>query len=244
MIEKIIFGGIYEHNSNLEKYLPRYYERLNDQKQGYWFPVRVVKEDGSDDIYMVDTYQFEMPYEYQKDYDKMVEFLKSLGEPTNNSHYPNSYYANMPFDYYYSARVLITESSIEAFDLLVNLEDCIVVREEEARYYDKEDVFRRVKFWNYHNSRNGVILKKKSAKLNYELKIMNLINDALSNRGINAIYDYYVDNVLECVKDANESSSYYDKNRVEYLLKLKKYLDRVSKNYYIYEKKIREELGL
>lgn len=239
MIEKIVFGGIYKHNSNLKKHLPRYYEYLNDQKQGYWFPVRVVKEDGSDNIYMVDTYQFDMPYEYQKDYDKMVEFLKSLGEANNNLRY-----ANTPFNYYYSARVEITKDSIEAFDLLVNLEDCIVVREEEARYYDEEDIFRYISFWNYHNSGRGVILKKKLAKINYELKIGNLINDALSNRGINAISDYHVNNVLECAKDANESGSCYDRGRVEYLLKLKKYLDRVSKNYYRYEKKIREELGL
>lgn len=238
-LTEIIFSGIYTHNENLRKYLPRYYDRLNDQRQGYWFPVRVVKDDGSDNIYMVDTYQFEMPYECQKDYGKMIEFLKSLGEAKNNL-----WYANKPFYYYYSARVEITEKSIEAFDLLVNLEDCVVVYEEEARYYDEEDIFRYARLWHYHNSGNGVILKKKLAKINYELKIRNLIDDALSNRGVNAINDYYVNKVLECAKEADENGSCYEKNKVEYLLKLKKYLDRVSKNYHRYEQKIREELGL
>jgi hypothetical protein len=241
-MNEIIFGGIYKHNDNLKNYLPKYFNSLNDQRQGFWFPIRVFKEDGSTAIYMVDTYQFDMPYEYQKDYSKMIEFLKSLGIDRKD----NIRYANNPFSYYYSARVEITEKSIEAFDLLANLEDYIIIREEEARYYNTEDIIYHVSLWNYHNSGRGIILKRKNAKVNYELKIDNLINDALHKSiyrvGINTINSYYVEKVLECVREANETNSYYNNNKVVYLLTMQKYLNKVSANYERYEKKIREGL--
>ena len=149
----IIFGGIYTENEKLRVHFPKYYAQLNDQKQHYWFPIRVVK-DGEDDIYMLDTYQFDMPYGCRENYAKMIEYLKSLGESKDHT-----WVKNKAYDYYYSAVIKLTPRNIEAFELVANLEEYEIVREEEARYYDNKDVVHHVMFWNYHRSGQGVIIE-------------------------------------------------------------------------------------
>jgi len=233
----IIFGGIYKANSKVSRYFPAFTNYLNDQKYNYWFPIRVVK-DGIDKTYMIDTYQFEMDYKYQSNYEKMVTFLKSLGNAEDNS-----WLASKPFDYYYSARVQITEESIEAFDLIANLEDYEIASQDETRYYNKEDVVNGVMFWNYHKNGIGVNIKKKSAKLRYDLKIDALINDVLYDIRVPKIYDYNIEKLLLVEKEAIKENAIYDANKVEYLLKLQKYINRMSVDYDRYLEKLKAELA-
>lgn len=234
----VIFGGIYTENQKLRIYLPRYYEYLNDQKNHYWFPIRVVK-DGEDDIYMLDTYQFEMPYECRNNYAKMVEYLKSLGEPKDNT-----WEKNKAYDYYYSAVIQLTKQNIEAFDLVANLEEYEIVDSEQARYYDEKYVIKGVMMWNYHGSGRGVHIKRKDAKLQYDLMIDNLYFDVINSIKKPDISTWYVDKLLECEKEAIKNGAIYDKKKVEYVLKIQKYVNKAYKNYIKYRDKIKEEMGI
>ena len=234
----ITFGGIYTENEKLRGVFPRYYAQLNDQKQHYWFPIRVVKDD-SDNIFMLDTYQFEMPYECEKNYDKMIAYLKSLGEPNDNT-----WVKNKAYDYYYSAVIKLDEKSIEAFDLVANLEEYEIVNEEQARYYDEKDVVRHVKFWNYHRSGRGVFIKRKNAVLRYDLKIDNLYYDVINDIRYPNITSYHVDDLLKCEKEAIQNNATYDKKKIEYVVKMQKYINRSYANHIKYRDKIRKEIGL
>jgi len=237
-IKDIIFGAIYTENEKLKNYFPRYYEQLNDQKNHFWFPARV-KTDKEDNVYMIDTYQFEMPYECQSDYVKMVEYLKLLGTPIDNS-----WIKNKVFDYYYSAAVKLNENNVEAFDIVANLEDCEVVSEDEVRYYDENDVVRRVLFWNYHRSGRGVCLKRKDAVLRYDLKIESLYYDALNSISELSIWDWKVNAVLDCEKEAIEHHAVYCNKNVAYLIKLHEYIEKANGDYREFKAKLQAELGI
>ena len=227
---KITFGGIYKANKNIAYHLPNYRDRLNHQNYNFWFPIRVVTEE-YDKTYMIDTYQFEVPYGH-REFDKMVEFLVSLGEEKDHS-----WLARKPFDYYYSARVEITDYSINAFELIADLRECELVSREQSRYYNKEDT-NWVMFWNYQNSDRGVYIKNKSIKTIYDLKINALIRDIEYDLRFPTIGNYKFNEFLNVVKRADESGSEYNKKKVDNIVKLKKYLDRASKNYYRYIKRL------
>jgi hypothetical protein len=237
-MKEITFGSIYTENEKLRYYLPRYYEVLNDQKQHYWFPIRVVKN-GEDDIYMLDTYQFDMPYDCRENYAKMIDYLKSLGEPKDYT-----WVKNKAFDYYYSAVIKLTPQNIEAFELVANLEEYEIANEDVARYYNQKDVIHRVKFWNYHRGGRGVIIKRKNAEMCYDLKIDNLYCDVLKDIQKPNLYDYTVRQLLDCEQEAINNNATYDKTKIEYIKKIQKYIHEIRNNYEIYDKKLKKELGI
>jgi len=235
-MKEIIFGGLYRAIGQISRFLPNYWDRLNDQRYNYWFPIRVVDDKGTDKTYMIDTYQFEIPYA-SKEFNKLVIFLKSLGEEKDNS-----WLAITPYNYYYSARVEITKNSIDIFELVANLEDYQMCNDAETRYYNKEDVLNGVMLWNYQRNGRGCNLKRKDAKTRYDYKIQSLINDILGEINEPNIYDYDIKKLLDIEKEAIKIGAEYNKSKVEYILKLQKYINRIKKNYLRYKSKIKEEI--
>lgn len=166
-IKNIKYGALYTENDNLRSYLPRYYECLNDQKYHLWIPIRV-KTNTIDKVYMIDTYQ---AYRVYGDYDKQLAQLKMYGEAKDNS-----WYANQPYNYYYSARVELNEQTIKAFDFYIDLDDYRVMKRSEEYDYKSEDVVRNIRLYNEHNYPSGLTLVRKDAKIDYEYKVDRLFH--------------------------------------------------------------------
>lgn len=234
--DEIIFGAVYTENKALRFYLPRYYESLNDQKYHYWLPVRVVKE-GVDDVYMVDTYQFKVRCEDQRTWRSIISYLKSLGEPKDNrwEMYKNN-------SYYYTAIVKLDNCSIEAFDLVANLEDYKVVSDDEYRYYEKEDKVYGVKLWNYHNSGKGINIVKNDAKLNYKYKLDNLVYDMFNDIRTPYLWGSTFNKLIDFEKDLMKDKDDYDKKPFNLMKELNAYIENVSKEFDAKISEIRERL--
>ena len=133
MNNKIIFGGLYQANERISYIIPSYNDSLNDQKLNLWIPVRTTYFDkidnkDADRIYLIDTYQLDIPYEYRNNYDDVVSWLKSLSEPKDHRHV-----AFKAHNYYYRALVQVTEDTIKAFDFIADLTNYKTVTKEETR---------------------------------------------------------------------------------------------------------------
>lgn len=179
MNNKIIFGGLYRANEKIRYIIPKYNDSLNNQKLNLWIPVRTTYFDKVDNkevdrIYLIDTYQLDIHYEYQNNYDDVVYWLKSLSKPKD--HRGVAYKAH---NYYYSALVEVTDHTIKAFDFLADLANYKPVTQEETRYYNDEDYLGKVYLSNYHHDYNKPFyLVKKSAEFRHDLKVSNLVWDA------------------------------------------------------------------
>lgn len=229
--EEIIYGGIYTVNPQAIAFsdLPRYTDRLNGQKYNFWIPIRVKSDKlDKDCIYMIDTYQFDMPYACKKDYDKMVKYLQSLSEDKEGN---NWYKARKAYDYYYSALVKINDKNIKHFTLLADLNKWTKSTEKEIRYYDKENTYEYLMLWNYHNHGRGMYIRKKDAKLRYDLQIDRMIDDILYSYSLPYISSYKVNEVLTIEKEAIVKNAEYDKNKVQYLLELQTVIDNMNRDY-------------
>ena len=55
-------------------------------------------------------------------------------------------------------------------------------------------------------------------------------------------YDYDIKKLLDIEKEAIKIGAEYNKSKVEYILKLQKYINRIKKNYLRYKSKIKEEI--
>lgn len=230
-LNEIIYGGIYRANQQALSFsdLPNYTNRLNDQKYNYWIPIRVKSENlDKDCIYMIDTYQFDMPYNCRKDYNKMVEYLQSLAEDKDGNNY---YKARKAYDYYYSALVKLNDINIKHFTLLVDLSEWTKSTGMEIRYYNNDDTYSYLMLWKYHNSGSGMFIKKKNAKLSYDLKIDSMCNDILYNYSMPIIYDNEVRRVLEVEKEAIKNNAEYNVNKVKYLLEVQRTINNLKNDY-------------
>jgi len=236
-LEDIVFGAIYTENEKLIRYFSRYYEPLNDQKNHFWYPIRVVK-DGKDEIYMVDNYQFELPYECRKNYSKMIDYLKSLGEPKDNS-----WKVYQTSNYYYSARLLLTEHNVNSFNLIAKFDEYKPINKDETPYYKEEDVIEDLLFDYYDKDyRKYRYIKKVGAEIVYEKQIKTLVNRFLYDIQEPRAMDYELDKALELVKEAKRKGEHYDKNHVEYAIKLHKKILSMKISYSKYKDKLSKEL--
>jgi len=242
LLDKVIFGGVYKANLNNIFDLPKdYTSRLNGQRYNCWIPVRVVKNN-EDKIYMIDTYQLKIDYQYGykthelEKYNKFVEYLVSLGEEVDRS-----WLTNCVFDYYYSARVELKENNIKTFTLIADLKEYKPIVSDLRSHYNDEDI-KHLMLWNYQNSGYGTYLLHNNADINYKQKINNLyykFMDDLSTPSDG--YESKWNNLVKCVAYADNHNKDYDKNLIEYAIKMRNYIQRLSKNYQRYEKKIRNE---
>lgn len=248
-INKLVFGGIYTAlGTDIEKYLQSYTNRLNDQKYGWWIPVHATdKQTGEDKYYMIDTYQisgdlYENRYAANKEdrYNGLLKGLERLNIPENGGNWASG----MPFHYYYSAIVKLTDGNINIFKLKADLHDYRMSNEDECRNYNEEDVIRYLRLYNEHcYSSGGIIVVKKDAKINYKNKIDAKTNDIL--KGIHAPdswADYKIEELLEIEKEAIENNAEYNKKKLDATIKCSNFVNYLKKIYNDYMEEIRSDL--
>ena len=147
-IKKLIFGGLYKiEEEDLKIYCPNQLEWLNDQHYGLWVPVHSINSEGQDIYYMLDTYQIDKNlYNHQyntsskEKYEYLIKGLESLQEANNNG----NWVSKMSSDYFYPARIKITNENIRIFKLYVDLHQYDICPDKEERYYKEQDLDQRL----------------------------------------------------------------------------------------------------
>ena len=246
-IKKIIFGGIYVANYNeIEKYASRYNDQLNDQHYGLWVPVHYKKDD-KEEYYMIDTYQvsrslFSGIYDNNKEevYKALIKGLERLKTPEDAGNWAS----RMPYDYYYSAIVKLTDESFKIFKLYADLHKYRLSNDRESKDYKEKDVIWGIKLYNEHAySQGGITLVKKDAKINYENKINALASDIIKD--ITTPYvctDYQIDEILKLEKEAQQNNAKYNKKRLDAVIKYKKFMNNLTELYRKFADEINEDL--
>lgn len=232
-IDKLVFGGIYQiDDEDLKKWCPNQLERLNDQYYRIWVPVHSINEKGEENYYMIDTYQISADcYDNRYSYDKkevwngLIQGLEEMKEPEHGR-----WVANMPYNYFYSAIIKITNENIGIFHLVVDLHDYRLSDEKEIREYNEEDTIRRLRLYNEHcYSIGGACAVKKNAKLNYENKINAKISDI--QKWVDyprPASDYAIDELLKIEQEAKEKGADYDKDKLDKFIEFNKFLKHLQ----------------
>lgn len=248
-IGKIVWGGVYTAlGTDIEKYYSRYTDGLNDQKYGFWIPTHSKdKETGEDKYYMIDTYQvsgdlYEHKYSYNKDEEMegLVQGLERAKEPESGG----NWIARMPFNYYYSAIIRLTDENFEIFKLMADLHEYKITDEREARNYSEEDVFRRVKLYYEHAySIGGITLVRKDAKLNYNNMINAKIYDVLKDiQQPSSCFRSYIIELEHIEEDAKNNNAKYNEKKLDAVLKYNNFVENLKTIHDRYLKEIKDDL--
>ena len=246
-IKKLIFGGVYITNyEDIEKYCSRYNDGLNNQHYRLWVPTHY-KEDNKEEYYMIDTYQvsrnlFSGIYDNNKEvvYKSLIQGVERLKTPEDAGNWGR----NMPFDYYYSAIVKLTDENFKIFKLYVDLHKYRLSDGREAQDYAKKDVVYGIKLYYEHAySQGGITLVKKNAKINFENKINALASDIIKN--IDTPYvqsDYQIEEILKLEKEALQNGAKYNKKRLDATIKYKKFMNNLTELYRKFSEEINDDL--
>lgn len=248
-IKKIVFGGVYVANpSDIEKYYSKYTDGLNDQRYGWWIPTHSIdRETGEDKYYMIDTYQisgdlYENKYSSSdKDrYNGLLKGLEKLEEAENGGNWAS----RMPYNYYYSAIIRLTDENIDIFKLKADLHEYRMSNQDECRNYSEEDVIHCLRLYNEHcYSSGGIVIVKNDAKINYTNKINAKISDIWKD--IDEPYscgDYKVKELLEIEKEAVENNQKYNKKKLDAIIKYNNFISSLKELHDKYKEAIKEEL--
>ena len=231
-INKLVFGGIYRADpKEVGIYCSKYNDRLNDQRYGWWIPAHAKdKNTGEDKYYMIDTYQisgdlYKKRYANNKEerYNGLLNGLESLKNPDEGGNWASG----MPFNYYYSAIVKLTDNNINTFKLKADLHDYEMSNEDECRNYNEEDVIRYLQLYNEHcYSSGGIIVVKKNAETNYINKINAKISDILSHISTPSNWgNYEVDQLLKIEEEAIEKNAKYNKKKLDATVKYNNFIN-------------------
>ena len=245
-IEKIVWGGVYTAlGTDVEKYYSKYTDRLNDQKYGWWIPTHY-KKDEKEHYYMIDTYQissnlFKNQYntDKQKRFEALIEGLEKLKDPEDGGNYASS----MPYNYYYSAIIKLTDKNFDIFKLKADLHQYRLTNEDECRYYNEDDVIKYVQLYNEHNYPRGIIIAKKEAKINYKNKINAKLYDIKKDIDKPTFCsDYYIEQLLELEREAIAQSADYDKKQLQATIKYNNFMKQLNKIANAFYDEIKDDL--
>lgn len=213
-IKKIIFGGIYEaDDKDIEKYFKKYTSCLNDQKYRIWIPTHYKKND-KDEYYMIDTYQvkselFDNQYSTNRD-DRFNGLIKGL-EKVKDAENGGNWLASMPYNYYYSAIIKLTDENIDIFKLKADLHEYRLSNDKECRNYNEEDIIEYLRLYNEHCYPYGITIVRKDAKINYKNMIDAKLSDILKDiDSPNYACDYMIEELDKIIKEANDNNAEYD----------------------------------
>ena len=246
-IKKLIFGAVYVADYNqIEKYCSRYNDDLNDQHYRLWVPVHY-KKDNEEKYYMIDTYQvsrdlFSGIYDNDKEkvYESLIKGLERLKTPEDAGNWGSG----MPFNYYYSAIVKLTDESFKIFKLYADLHKYRLSDDRESKNYKESDVITGIQLYNEHAySQGGITLVKKNAKINYENKINALATDIIKD--IVTPYvgtDYQIEKILKLEKEAQKNNAKYNKKRLDTVVKYKKFMNNLTEIYRKFFKEIENDI--
>ena len=244
-VDKLIFGGIYRIDyDDLKVWCPNQLERLNDQHYGTWIPVHSINKEGEENYYMIDTYQMSGDYfnnKYNNDKEKRYKsLLEGLEECSNGER--GDYVARLPFNYYYSAIIKITDENFHIFKLIADLHDYKLTNEEESREYNEKDVLHRIRLYNEHSYPNGIVIVKKDAKINYQNKINAKISDIKKWMNYpDPASDYEIEELLNIEKEAIENNAEYDKCELDKFIKKNIFIKELKNIYNSYLKALENE---
>lgn len=227
-LKKIKFGAVYTADpSAVGIYYPNYINDLNDQRYNFWIPAHY-KKDNNDAYYMIDTYQikrelYEDIYTYDKEkyMQSLLNGLMRLKDPEDGGNYA----CRMPYDYFYSAIVKITDENINIFKEVCNLEEYRLSDEDESRYFNEEDVVKYLKLFNEHKYPTGITIVKKDAKYNYsnliEAKLYDIVKDI---RKPNYVNDYYINDLKRIQLEAIEKEAEFNKEKLDDIIKYNEFI--------------------
>lgn len=244
-IDKLIFGGIYRIDYNdLKTWCPNQLNGLNDQHYGIWIPVHSINKNDEENYYMIDTYQMSSDYFDNKYHNNKEERYKSLLEGLercSNVEYGRRI-ARLPFNYYYSAIIKITDENFHIFRLIADLHDYKLTNEEESREYNEEDVLHCVRLYNEHSYPNGIVIVKKDAKINYQNKINAKIYDIKKwIQYPKPASDYEIEELLNIEKEAIENNAKYDKCEFDKFIKKNIFIKELKRIYNFYLESLENE---
>lgn len=239
-IKKIVWGGIYDVDlEEIEKYLPRYNDNFNHQHYGIWIPVHYINKNNEDNYYMIDTYQVDGDL-YENRFGtkeiQLEEILKGL-ENLKDGKGKSGWVCNMPYDYYYSAIVKLTDENLAIFHFIADLHNYKIVDKEATRYYDEKDYLYGIRLYNCHNYPTGIYLLKKNAQINYDKKIKVKLSDMFKYNieTPKSASNYVVDEILELEKEAIKNNAIYDKEDLDKKLKLNEFINILELIYTAYK---------
>lgn len=216
--EKIIFGGVYTiDKEDFKKCCPNQLRGLNDQQYGLWIPAVSIMN--NEEVYhMIDTYQVNPNrFEYRHCPDAeivhqgLIEGLEELKNPEKGQHAVNYVY-----NYFYSAIIKVTDENINMFKLNFDLHDFDIISEEDARYYNDEDIRTRVRLYYEHKYPTGITLLRRGSQINFDKKLTALIYDI--QKGISKPYasKVYNEHIIKEYKDlASLNKASYNKDKLQ-----------------------------
>lgn len=243
--EKIIFGGVYTVNrDDLKKYCSNQIRGLNDQHYGLWVPAASIV-DNEEVYYMIDTYQINrIRFEYQHScdtdivYQGLIEGLEELKDPEKGKHA-----VNYAYNYFYTAIIKVTNENINIFKLNFDLHDFEIISEEDARYYNDEDIRRRVRLYNEHKYPTGITLLRRGSQINFDKKLIALIHDIEKDISKPYASKVYNEHIIKEYKDlASLNNANYNKDKLQRVEDLLDFLYQQEQEYknYIKENKVFE----
>ena len=228
-IKKLIFGGLYKiEEEDLKIYCPNQLEFLNDQYYGLWVPVHSINSEGQDIYYMLDTYQIDKDlYSHQystsskERYEYLIKGLESLQEANNGN-----WVSKMSSNYFYPARIKITNENIRIFKLYVDLHQYNICPDKEERYYKEQDLACNIKLYNCHSYfTNGINLVKKEAKIDPDKKIQGQLQDmkVWMQEPISSS-EYSMNQLKELLEQFDKDNITYDKKVVNKFIQYNEFL--------------------
>lgn len=241
--EKIIFGGVYTvDRDDFKKYCPTQLIGLNDQHYDLWVPaVSIV--DNEEVYYMIDTYQINrIRFKYQHCPDTeiahqgLIEGLEELKNPEKGQ-----YAVHYVYGFFYKAIIKVTDENINIFKLNFDLHDFEIISEEDARYYNDEDVRRRVRLYNEHKYPTGITLLRRGSQINFDKKLTALIHDIEKDISRPHASKVYNDHLIKEYKDlASLNNASYNKNKLQKVEDFLAFLYQQEQEYqnYIKENKV------
>ena len=234
-IRKLIFGGLYKiDEEDLKIYCPNQLEFLNDQHYGLWVPVHSINSEGQDKYYMLDTYQIDKDiYKHQYNtsskerYEYLIKGLESLQGPKDNGNWVST----MPYDYFYSARIQITDKNIHIFKLYIDLHQYTICPDKENRYYKEQDLAYNIKLYNCHSYfTNGINLVRKEAKIDPDKRIKGQLQDmeVWMQEPISSS-EYSMNQLKELLEQFDKDNITYDKEVVNKFIQYNEFLCKQQK---------------
>lgn len=230
-MQKIIFGGIYKVDmSKIGEYSKVYTNPLNDQRYGWFVPVHYMN-DKEDNYYMVDTYLIDRQlYDnlYTNDKSEYIDCLVNTLKSLSNADQGRRVFY-MVYNHYYGCAIKLTDTTINLFTLIADLSHYKLTDVNECRYYNDSDVVKGVKLYNEHNYPDGIIIVKKEAVYSYNNLINAKINDVINYiRKPNYCSDYFINELIQIQKEADEKGCNYDKEKLNAILDYNKFMKELS----------------
>ena len=220
-IDKIVWGGIYKANSEVNQYCVR--SNGNDQRYEYWVPAFNEK---NGEYYMINTYQ-------REDHGSLERIVENLEKLKTTGSYAVYHCCN----YYYNSAIKLQDYIFDKFELVADLHD---YEQTSCAYkYNEKDVIEWVQLYWEHAYPTGINIVKKNAKVDTWKEIDRKAQDALNSMRIPRVSNFRIVELEEILK--NEKGN-FNRVKVEAVLKLFQKVKQLENEYDGFFKTIEDDL--